>query len=125
MKKVFLASIISLFIVLSIVFLWLRSMAPQYDFGVLMFGNAIMAVLTFLSFFIVTKQMHNKPGAFVRSMYASSFLKLSVCVIAVVVYAIANRPDIHKPSLFVLMGIYASYTVIERWLLSKSAREIK
>lgn len=125
MKKIFLASIISLFIVLSLIFIWLKNVAPAYNFGVLMFGNAIMAVLSFTTFFMVVKQMRGKPDAFVRGVYASSFLKLAVCVIAVVVYAVVNRPNVHKPSLFVLFGVYAVYSAIETWLLSRLARELK
>ncbi|MBW7914142.1 MAG: hypothetical protein H3C54_10730 [Taibaiella sp.] len=125
MKKVFLASVVSLFIVLAIVFYWLRSIAPQYDFTVLMFGNVIMAVLSLVSFFLVTKQMHSKPDAFVRGVYASSFLKLFVCMIAIVTYAMVKKPDVHKPSLFMLFGIYAVYSAVETWLLSRLARETK
>lgn len=123
MKKAFIVSVISLFIVLTIVFLWLRTLAPAYDFVVLMIGNVVMAALSLTTFFMVTKQMHGKPDAFVRGVYASSFLKLSVCIIAVVVYALVKRPDVHKPSLFALFGIYAVYTAIETWLLSRLARE--
>lgn len=125
MKKVFLASVISLFIVLAIVFYWLRTIAPEYDFVVLMSGNVIMAVLSLATFFLVTKQMHSKPDAFVRGVYASSFLKLFVCMIAIVAYAMVKKPDVHKPSLFVLFGIYAVYSAVETWLLSRLARETK
>ncbi|MCB9046008.1 MAG: hypothetical protein H6550_07700 [Chitinophagales bacterium] len=125
MKKTFLASISVLFILLSVIFFWLRTIAPAYSFPALMTGNVIMALLSFGSFMLVTRQMKSKPDAFVRGVYSSSFLKLSVCVIAVMVYAIINRPDVHKPSLFVLFGVYAAYTAIETWLLSKLARETK
>ncbi len=125
MKRVFVASVVSLFIVLAVVFYWLRTLAPQYDFTVLMAGNIIMAAISFTTFFMVTKQLRSKPGAFVRGVYASSFLKLSVCVIAIVVYALVKRPDVHKPSLFMLFGIYAVYSAVETWLLSRLARETK
>jgi Na+/H+-translocating membrane pyrophosphatase len=125
MKRVFVTSVIALFIVLAIVFYWLRTIAPQYDFTVLMAGNVIMAAISFTTFFMVTKQLRGKPGAFVRGVYASSFLKLSVCVIAIVVYALVKRPDVHKPSLFMLFGIYAVYSAVETWLLSRLARETK
>jgi len=125
MKKTFLTSVIILFIVLTVLFVGLRTLAPEYSFTVLMGGNVIMALLTITSFFLVTRQMHKKPDAFVRGVYSSSFLKLSVCVISVMIYAIVNRPDVHKPSLLASFGIYALYTAIETWLLSKFARETK
>lgn len=123
MKKTFFAAVIVLFIVLATIFLWLERIAPQYDLPALMAGNIIMAALVSFSFILVTKQLQAKAGAFVRSVYSSTFLKLSVCVIAVVVYALVKRPDVHKPSLFILFGIYALYTIIETWLLAKLARQ--
>lgn len=125
MKKTFLTSIVALFILLSIVFWGLRTLAPAYSFPVLMSGNLIMALLSVASFFIVTRQIEKKPDAFVRGVYSSSFLKLSVCVVSIMVYALINRPDVHKPSMLALFGVYAIYTAIETWLLSKLARETK
>lgn len=89
---------------------------------VLMGGNIIMFLLSVFSFTIVTKNMQGKPGAFVRSVNASTFLKLFVCIVSILIYALVNKPDIHKPSLFILFGIYIVYTAIETVLLSKTAR---
>lgn len=125
MKKTFITYIIILFILLSALFWVLRTYAPAYSFNVLMGGNIIMALLSVASFFLVTRQMGKKPDAFVRGVYSSSFLKLSVCVIAVMVYALINRPDVHKPSMLSLFGVYAAYTAVETWLLSKLARTSK
>lgn len=125
MKKTFLASILMLFIVLSAVFYWLNTLALGYNYTVLMTGNVVMAALSLITFFIVTKQISNNPNAFVRGVYASSFLKLFICVIAIVLYAILNKPNVHKPSLFALFGVYAVYSAIETIMLSKLARGIK
>lgn len=125
MKRTFIIAIIALFVVLSLVFFWLRTAAPDYNYVVLMSGNSVMAVLSIISFFLVINQMSKKPDAFVRGVYASSFMKLSVCIFAVLIYVIVNKPDIHKPSLFVLFGIYAAYSIVETWLLSRLARQAK
>lgn len=125
MKRVFVVSVIVLFIAMTAVFFWLRSAAPEYDFSVLMVGNVVMALLSLATFFMVTKKIHGRPDAFVRGVYSSSFLKLSVCIISVVVYALIKRPEVHKPSLFALFGVYAVYTAVETWLLSRLARETK
>lgn len=125
MKKTFVASLVSVFIVLSAVFYWLRTIAPEYDFAALMTGNFVMALLAIVSFLLVTKQMHSKPNAFVRGVYASSFLKLFVCMVAIVAYALIKKPDVHKPSLFALFGIYAIYSAVETLMLSRLAREKK
>lgn len=125
MKKYFIPSILVVFVVLSVAFIFMKTAAPQFHFPVLMTGNVIMAVLSLVTFFIVMKQMHSKPDAFVRGVYASSFLKLFVCMIAIVAYVMINRPHIHKPSLFVLFGIYAVYSIVETTLLSRLAKEVK
>lgn len=125
MKKSFVVSIAVVFVVLTGIFLWLRTAYPAYNFTVLMTGNVIMAVLSYISHYLVTKQINNKPDAFVRGVYASSFLKLFVCIISIVVYAMVNKPNVHKPSLFVLMGIYFVYSAVETWLSSKIARQTK
>lgn len=123
MKRSFIIAILSVFVVLSGIFFALRSVAPEYNFVVMMWGNVIMAVLSVVSHYLVTKQMTSKPDAFVRGVYASSFLKLFVCMISIVIYAMVNKPDVHKPTLFVLFGIYAVYSGVETWLSSKIARQ--
>lgn len=126
MKQIFFTSVLLLFIVLSAVFYWLKSAAPAFNFTVLMAGNVIMLVLSVITYFLVTKKIHSgNPNAFVRGVYASSFLKLFICVVAIVTYAIVNKPDIHKPSLFTLFGVYMVYSVVETMMLSRLARQAK
>ncbi len=123
MKRTFILAIVAAFILLSAVFATLRVYAPAYNYTVLMSGNVIMAALSLFTYMLVVRQIGKKPDAFVRGVYASSFTKLMVCMIAVVVYAMVNKPNIHKPTLFSLMGIYAVYSTIETLLLSKMARQ--
>jgi Ca2+/Na+ antiporter len=42
---------------------------------------------------------------------------------AMLIYIVINRDTIHKPSVFVLFGIYAVYTAIETVILSKTAKK--
>ncbi len=125
MKKYFIVIVVILFFVLSAVFYSMKIWAPDFRFGVLMGANVIMAVLTLLSHRLVKAQVNKRGEAFVRGVYSSSFLKLFVCIGAVLAYALINKPNVHKPTLFVLFGIYAVYSVAETLLLSKMAREAK
>jgi hypothetical protein len=100
----------------------MKSALPQYRFNVMMGANIIMAVLSLTSFFLVTRELKNRPQAFVRGVYSGTFLKLLVCMASVLLYVLFNKPDIHKPTLFILFGIYAVYSIIETTLLSKIAR---
>ena len=125
MKKNFISAILIVFIALSALFYALHQSAPEYSFALLMGGNILMLVLSVAGHLIVMNQVNGRPQAFVRGVYASSFLKLMVCMAGIVGYALINRPNIHKPSLFMLFGIYVIYSIIETWLLSKMAREAK
>lgn len=124
MKKYFLPIIIVVFVGLTIMFFGMRTYMPEFNFALLMTGNVIMLVLSLLSYFMVVKQLQRRPEAFVRGVYGSSFLKLFVCIIGIITYAIVNKPNIHKPSLFVLLGIYAVYSAVETFMLSRLAKEV-
>ncbi|MCD6011507.1 MAG: hypothetical protein K0Q79_1369 [Flavipsychrobacter sp.] len=125
MRKKYLISILSVFVVLSIVFCAMRFyMNIPYDrFATLETGNTIMALLALTTYTMVMKQKEKSAQAFVRGVSGASFLKLMVCMISILVYILVNRAEVHKPTVFMLFGIYAVYTIIETWLLSKSARE--
>ena len=97
----------------------MRTYAPDYRFVTLEAGNFDLAILSLFSYFIVKKQMNGNPQAFVRGVYSASFLKLMVCMVSILAYVMINRQHIHKPTVFVLFGIYAVYTTMETLLLSK------
>ena len=101
----------------------LYKFTPAYQFTFLESGNIIMLALTLGAYFLVRRQMGKTPGAFVRGVSGASFMKLMVCMVSMLVYVMLNRANIHKPSIFVLFGIYAAYTASETVLLSKMARE--
>ena len=125
MKNNFIIIILGIFLLLSGIFYALKIYVPEFSYSVLMTGNTVMAVLCIVSYILVTKQIGGRPDAFVRGVYASSFLKLFVCMISILVYAMVNKPHVHKPSIFVLLGIYAVYSATETIILSKMARRVK
>lgn len=125
MNKRYLIVILTLFALLSVIFFSMRFYAPYFDFLALESGNTIMALLALATHAIIKKQMEKSPHAFVRGVSGSSFLKLMVCMISILVYILLNRASIHKPTVFMLFGVYAVYTITETWLLSKIAREQK
>ena len=107
---------------LTAVFYAMRTFAPDFHFLALETGNTIMAILCLSSYFIVKKQMNGRPQAFVRGVYSASFLKLMVCMVSILVYVLLNRAQVHKPSVFVLFGIYAIYSIAETMLLTKTVK---
>jgi hypothetical protein len=123
MKKQFIISIVIIFVLLSAIFFAMKVYAPDFQFIALETGNVIMASLSLITYLMVTKQVDNRPHAFVRGVYSASFLKLMVCMISILVYVLLNRAKIHKPSVFVLFGIYVVYTIMETWILSRTVKE--
>ncbi len=125
MSKNFAVVVIIIFVVLSGIFYALKLSKPEYNFVELMVGNAIMALLSAGTYYFLKNQMSGRPAAFVRGVSAATFTKLIVCMAAIMAYAFLNKDHLHKPSLFVLFGIYAVYTVAETRFLSKLAKETK
>lgn len=125
MKNKFILAVIIVFVVLTAVFYYVSMQEPKFRFTVLMTGNAVMAGLTLVTYAIVISQLKNRPAMFVNGVRGASFLKLMVCMVALVAYVVLDKANIYKPVIFVLFGIYAIYTVIETWLLTRLARETK
>src|ERR1035438_2209713 len=109
MRKQFVIAIITIFVLLTALLYAMKIYLPEYHFYALETGNTIMALLSLVTYLLIDKQIDSRPQAFVRGVYSASFLKLMVCMISILVYVLLNRASIHKPSVFVLFGIYAIY----------------
>ena len=123
MRTRFIIASIIIFVVLSVLFYTLKIYAPDYNFITLECGNLIMILLSLSTYLMIEKQKKGRPQAFVRGVSGASFLKLMVCMVSVLVYVLLNRTHIHKPSVFMLLGIYAVYSIMETLALSKLVRE--
>ncbi len=122
MKRQFVVAVVIVLLVLDVSFRVLKMYAPGYDIVALQIANILMAVLSFAAYALVNKQVSNRPHAFVRGVYSASFLKLMVCMVAVLAYVLINRSHIHKQTVFMLFGVYAVYSAVETILLSRTAK---
>jgi F0F1-type ATP synthase assembly protein I len=123
MNKKFLIAMLVIFIVLTMVFLALGAAYPQYHTNAMHGSNILMLALSFIAYLLINKKIDNRPHAFVQGVYSASLLKLMVCMMAMLIYIFANRDALHKPTIFVLMGIYAVYSTVETILVSGTARK--
>ena len=121
----YLLILFALFILLSLGFQMLTRFDPAYNFMALMGGNVLMLLLCIIAMLLVRKRIGQRAESFVRGVYSATFLKLMVCLAAILVYVMLNRETLHKPTLFVLFGVYAVYTGVETWMLSQLARKAK
>lgn len=124
-RNTYLVAVIAVCLILTAVIYGIKASYPEFSFNVLMTGNVLMAILSLVSFAIVTKQMHDRPQAFVRGVYSGTLLKLMVCMIALLLYIVIDRKNVHKPSVFALLGVYAVYTAVETVFLQRAARQQK
>ncbi len=121
MKKHFMG-MLGVFLILTVILYLVHEQIPAYNFQVLEIGNVAMFLLAVGTFMMVSRQADKPAAAFIRGVMGASFVKLMACMVAMLIYIVMNRDHIHKPSIFVLLGIYAVYTTVETLLLSKLAR---
>lgn len=122
MRRQFIVAMVIIVVVLDILFRVLKVNAPEYHTGVLQIANYMMAALSFAAFVLVNKNINERPQAFVRGVYSATFLKLFICMIAILVYVLLNREKIHKPTVYMLLGVYFVYSTVETILLSRVAK---
>lgn len=105
-----------LFILLNALFVtgkgWLTKFGMNKD--VLIVGNLILFAVTIASlYFHVKGFLHKNIQVFFRSVYGALMIKMFVCAAAVIVYALAAKPNINKPALYICMALYFVYSFME------------
>ncbi len=99
---------------------WLATMGVH--FPILMIGNIVLALVTLVSYSTSRKGLTaENPNVFVRSVYASTLSKLMLCVVGIAAYVIANRSQVSKATIFILLFFYLVYTVLETWQLFRAS----
>ena len=89
-------------------------------------GNIILFLLGFFTLSRSLKAIDNpNPHVFVRSFYAGFLIRLFVCAIAAFIFIYSRNGNVDKGSLFICMGIYAIYSMIEVAALRKALNEKK
>lgn len=120
--------VVIFFVLVNSFFISGRHMLERWgaDQEVLIIGNAILFVVTMISFFLSERGIHHQnPNVFVRSVYGSIMIKLFVYMIAAFVYISLHKKDLNKPALFTCMALYLVYTFMEVAMLMKLLRRAK
>lgn len=106
----------------AIQFLWKAE--PRFDYTALMIANVIMLVLSLIGWALQRRTLNDRPQAFVRGVYSATLLRLFVCLVGIMGYALANRTTVYKPTLVVMGGIYFVYIIVESLVVSNTAKRI-
>jgi Na+/serine symporter len=124
-KKPFLP-VVLLFVILNAFFLAGKNMLQRWnvDHEVLIIGNALLFVITLISFLLAQKGLRNtNTHAFIRSIIGGIMIKLFVSVIAAIIYISIFKKNINKPALFTCMGLYLVYTFFEISVLTRQLKQ--
>jgi len=117
--------VVLLFLILNAFFIAGRTMLQRWnaDQNVLMIGNALLFVITIISFLLAQRGLKNtNTHAFIRAIIGGIMIKLFVFIIAAFVYISIFKKQINKPALFTCMGLYLVYTFMEVGVLMKMLR---
>lgn len=125
MKKSFLISIIVAALLLSGLIFILNHQDSRYDLLPLLIGNVLLAVLALVSYSLTQKGLAAGSGhALLRAKYTSLLLKFGVGLGAFFGYLFyVGKDNVHRPILFLFLGMYVVYAALEAVPLSKSARK--
>jgi len=96
------------------------------DQSVVIIGNLVLFLVSLISFTLSRRSLKSdNPNMFVRAMYANFMIKLFVCAGVAMIYFMSARKNINKPGLFICMGLYIVYTILEVSSLTKLLRKKK
>lgn len=111
------------FVIFSCLILFFRSQAVEWsvDRRVLLAGNGLLFLVTAISFYMYTKGLrHSNAHFFVRMLYGSLLLKMMVCLLAVLIYAMAAGRAVNRNGIIGCFILYLLYTVLEVRILRKN-----
>lgn len=126
MKQFVITLIIALLLLTGVAF-YLNSIDPAYDVTTLILANALLAVVTFISFNMIYQGIKRQHGeSMYRAKISSTMLKFFVIIGAVLIYVVTReKGTLHRPTIFSFGGAYIVYMTLETVFLSRIARITK
>ena len=117
---------ILVFLFLNIGFFTMQKRLADWGFNqeVLVYGNIILFAISLVSFLMGARGMQSKNNhVFFRMVYGSFMVKFFILAGAALVYIMVMKKEVNKPALFLCMGLYIVYTVIEVSALMKLSKQ--
>ena len=95
--------------------IWAKRLAiAGVDNEVIIIGNVLLFALAMLTLYMHTKAAKNSnPNVLVRSIMGAMLLKMMVVGTTAIIYVLVAKQNRNLPAIFVLMGLYLVYLVIE------------
>ena len=114
------------FLVLCLLILGLSSILHEWnvDGRVLLGGNAVLFFVTAISYWLHIKSLRSSnPHVFVRMVYGSLLVKMLVCLLAVLIYALQTRA-VNRNAIIGSFIIYIIYTFLEIRILTQLTKKL-
>ncbi|HRP89087.1 MAG TPA: hypothetical protein PKX92_03515 [Edaphocola sp.] len=124
MGKYIIRTLIIFLVLIGLAYLLNFSTQGGYDMKALWIGDTVLALLSIMAYAMAEKSIKNdNPNVFIRAKMASTLIRLMVCVIGILVFVYLNNKSAGtKPTIFLLLGMYVVYTILESAVLSKMGR---
>lgn len=113
---------IIVFVIISSFFIFGKNALQEHqvDTAVVLAGNLLLFLISLLNMVRSANAIDKpNPHVFVRVFYSGFIIRLFVCAIAAFIYIYTQQGRINKPALFICLGIYIIYSLIETTTLKK------
>ena len=107
---------ILIFIVFNNFFLFGKNFLAKWglDHLVLIIANSLFFLINILVYAMQKKALKNaNPNVFIRSVMAGMMVKMAICIIAIMIYALAFKNSFSKYTIFAVMFLYFIYLAVE------------
>jgi len=107
---------ILIFIVFNNFFLFGKNFLAKWglDHLVLIIANSLFFLINILVYAMQKKALKNaNPNVFIRSVMAGMMIKMAICIIAIMIYALAFKNSFSKYTIFAAMFLYFIYLAVE------------
>ena len=94
------------------------------DQTVVLAGNLLLFLVAVYTIIQSIKAIdHPNPHVFVRRFYAGFLIRLAVIAVAAFIYIYSQGGQVNKGALFICLGVYAVYSIIEVSALRRILKE--
>jgi hypothetical protein len=117
-----------LFILSSTAVLIFREILNKWGVNILALniGNLVLFTATAVSFILYRSALRNSnPHVILRMVYSALFLKMFICIVAVLVYILAMKKEVNKMAIFGCLVLYCLYTYTEIKIIMRLSRQQK
>ncbi len=98
----------------------------SYNMPVLIAGDAVLALLSIVAYVMANNALKSpNPNAFIRAKMGSTMLRIFICIAGIGTFAYLNsKAPSTKPTIFLILGMYVVYTILESAVLSRKSRKL-